>query len=148
METEQVGEQLGRLLRPGDHVYLTGDLGTGKTCLVRGVARGWGALERPTSPTFMLINEYHRADRAEMYHVDCYRLSGPGDAVSTGLEDALDSEGVIIIEWADRVRELLQEDGLWIAAEDQGGTQRTFQFDATGARASELAASLTSNDTA
>lgn len=141
-DTEQLGEQLGRLFRPGDRIYLTGSLGAGKTCLVRGAARGWGAVERPTSPTFTLINEYHRPDGARLYHADCYRLSGTADAISTGLEDALNSDGIMVIEWADRVKELLPADALWIAIEDQGDTRRAFQISATGQRASEILSNL------
>src|SRR5512139_771414 len=78
--TEALGERLGVRLLPGDVIALSGELGAGKTCFVRGLARGWGAMERPTSPTFTLINLYHRqADAVQMAHVDCYRLENARD---------------------------------------------------------------------
>src|SRR5512139_2454379 len=98
-QTEEFGESVGALLLPGDLICLSGDLGAGKTCLVRGIGRGWGALERPTSPTFTLVNEYHRhADARRLVHVDCYRLEDVRDAWSTGLEDLLESNEMIVIE--------------------------------------------------
>jgi len=141
-ETEALGEQLGRLLKPGDCVCLSGNLGVGKTCLVRGVARGWGAIERPSSPTFTLINQYHRADGARLFHVDCYRMSGIADAVSSGLEDALDQGGVTLIEWAERIRELLPPDAIWVGLEDQGETRRAIQLSATGDQVSNRLAAF------
>lgn len=138
-ETERLGERLGAALRDGDLLCLSGPLGAGKTVLTRGLARGWGAAGRVTSPTFTLINEYRRpADGARFFHVDCYRLSGPLDAMTTGLEDALDAPGVVAIEWPERIAEMLPTERLWIAIEDAGPGARRFTFRADGARATEL----------
>jgi tRNA threonylcarbamoyladenosine biosynthesis protein TsaE len=136
-ETEQLGERIGARLRAGDLLCLAGELGAGKTCLTRGLARGWGAVERPTSPTFTLVNEYRRADGARMYHVDCYRLSGEADAWTTGLDDLFD-QGVVVIEWPERIGGALPVERLWVAIGDLGGEDRQLVFSASGERAGEL----------
>jgi tRNA threonylcarbamoyladenosine biosynthesis protein TsaE len=144
-ETEALGERLGASLRPGDLIALAGELGAGKTCLVRGLARGWGAQERPTSPTFTLINEYHQKDGlARMYHVDCYRLEDARDAWSTGLEDVLASGEIVVIEWPERVREILPTDLLWIEIDSTDENSRELRLKAAGSRAGELMAALAS----
>jgi tRNA threonylcarbamoyladenosine biosynthesis protein TsaE len=140
-ETERLGERIGARLRAGDVLCLAGDLGAGKTCLTRGLARGWGAVERPTSPTFTLVNEYHRADGARMYHVDCYRLSGEADAWTIGLDDLFD-QGVVVIEWPERIGGALPTERLWVAIRDLGGEDRRFTFAAVGGRARELVSGL------
>src|SRR5687767_4578803 len=91
-DTERLGERLGALLDAGDLLCLSGTLGAGKTRLVRGLARGWGAQEHATSPTFTLVNEYTRPndEGLRFYHVDCYRMESIVDAISTGIEDLFD----------------------------------------------------------
>ena len=138
-ETEQFGERLGARLEKGDILCLSGMLGAGKTCLVRGLARGWGAVERPTSPTFTLINEYRRAEGPELfYHVVCYRLAGAADAWTTGLDDLFDSSGVMVIEWPERILDILPAERLWIEIQDLGDTSREFMLAASGQRALAL----------
>ncbi len=138
-ETEYLGEQIGALLDSGDIVCLAGNLGAGKTCLVRGMARGWGTLGQATSPTFTLINEYRRADdQLRFYHMDGYRLSGAADALSTGLDDILDARGILAIEWPEHVLEVLPADRLWIAITDQGEASRELAFTAGGPLAKGL----------
>lgn len=137
-ETQALGEKIGRLLRPGDTVLLRGNLGAGKTCLARGIARGWGAVERASSPTFALINEYHRPDRSQLFHVDAYRLSGTMDAVSTGLEDAVDAGQILVIEWPERVADLLPEDNLLIELAEIGESSRYVVISAGGAQSQRL----------
>jgi tRNA threonylcarbamoyladenosine biosynthesis protein TsaE len=99
-QTRRVGMRLGSLLKPGDIVCLTGDLGAGKTTLVQGMAAGWGSLDPVSSPTFVIVNLYRRLDRATFFHLDAYRLSGPTEAVDLDLDSMLD-EGSLVIEWAD-----------------------------------------------
>jgi tRNA threonylcarbamoyladenosine biosynthesis protein TsaE len=140
-ETEQLGKRIGARLRAGDLLCLAGDLGAGKTCLTRGLARGWGAVERPTSPTFKLVNEYRREDGGRMYHVDCYRLSGEADAWTIGLDDLFD-QGVVVIEWPERIGGALPAARLWVAIDDLGGDDRRFVFTASGERGRELVADL------
>ncbi|MBI3975247.1 MAG: tRNA (adenosine(37)-N6)-threonylcarbamoyltransferase complex ATPase subunit type 1 TsaE [Armatimonadetes bacterium] len=103
-DTREAGRRLGRSLRRGDLVALTGDLGTGKTVLARGIAEGLGASGYVASPTFTLIREY--AGPTPMYHVDLFRLT-PTDATDLGLEEVMD-RGVTVIEWAEKAPHLLR----------------------------------------
>ena len=100
-ETEAAGESLGRSLEPGSVVLLYGDLGAGKTAFVRGMARGVGALpDEVSSPTFTLVQEY-AGTSLTLYHVDLYRLDA-AEVDDLGLDDLVDSRGVVAIEWAER----------------------------------------------
>jgi tRNA threonylcarbamoyladenosine biosynthesis protein TsaE len=100
-ETEQAGEALGRRLLPGTVVLLSGDLGAGKTAFVRGLATGAGVSpDEVSSPTFTIVQEYAGA-RTPVYHVDLYRLSA-AEIDDLGLDDLIDSGGVVAIEWAER----------------------------------------------
>jgi tRNA threonylcarbamoyladenosine biosynthesis protein TsaE len=105
-DTEMLGEALGRLLEAGDIVCLYGELGSGKTTLTRGLARGLGvASERAVrSPSFVLMQRYQ--GRVPVYHVDLYRLEGPADMADIGLRDVLGGDGVAVIEWADKMETL------------------------------------------
>lgn len=106
--TKALGEKLGRLLRPGDLVALTGALGAGKTCFTQGLAQGLGIKAAVTSPTFVLIKEY--AGPIPLYHFDAYRLSGPEEFLMLGSAEYFAGAGVCVVEWADRVAEALPED--------------------------------------
>ena len=105
-ETLAFGRQLAATLRPGDVLALTGELGAGKTCLVKGIAAGLGILQNVTSPTFTLIHEY-RGGRLPLAHIDLYRLETSGAAVAIGIEDYLSGPGVAVIEWSERIEALL-----------------------------------------
>src|SRR5258707_12703275 len=100
-ETMEFGRQLATTLRPGDVIALTGDLGAGKTCLVKGIAAGLGITQDVTSPTFTLIHEY-RGGRLPLAHVDLYRLNDELEAINIGIEDYLNGAGLTVIEWAER----------------------------------------------
>lgn len=140
-QTERLGERMGARLQPGDVLCLSGPLGAGKTALTRGLARGWGAKERATSPTFTLINEYRRDDSApRFYHMDAYRLEGAADAATTGVEDMLDSDGVLVIEWPERIQRILPPDCIWIALAPISENSRTLTLGASGAAADRLRA--------
>ena len=141
--TEKLGEQIGKLLRPGDSLRLSGNLGAGKTCLARGIACGWGALETASSPTFTLVNEYHRADGTRLFHVDGYRLANIDDAVSTGLEDVVLTGQIMIVEWPERVAELLPVDCLLVELTDTGGSTRRLTITANGSQSQRLVDALT-----
>lgn len=101
-ETEALGEQWGREAESGLVLGLSGDLGAGKTQLVKGVARGLGITERVHSPTFALINVYS-SGRLPLFHIDLYRLDTPDQIVGAGLEEYLRPNGVTVIEWAERI---------------------------------------------
>ena len=101
-DTLRLGEQWGREARPGWVIGLTGDLGAGKTQLVKGIARGLGIASRIQSPTFTLIHEY-RDGRLPLYHIDLYRLENAEQVVGAGLESYFyQSDGVTVVEWAER----------------------------------------------
>src|SRR5512138_2964769 len=102
-ETERLGALLGSLARPGDYVSLIGDLGAGKTCFARGVARGVGVdPEVPiTSPTFTLMNIHQ--GRIPLYHFDLYRLAGDGDVDELGFGEYFSGDGLSLVEWAERL---------------------------------------------
>jgi len=101
-QTECLGEVLGGLLRPGSVLLLAGDLGSGKTCLTRGLARGAGVAEDEpvTSPSYTLMNHYR--GRCELFHFDLYRLGRPEDLDDIGFDDAMAAGGIVVIEWAQR----------------------------------------------
>ena len=103
-ETESLGEQWGRAAQPGWVIALSGDLGAGKTQLVKGLARGLAVTTRVHSPTFTLVNEYG-GGRLRLFHLDLYRLETPEQIHSAGLEDYLQPDGVAVIEWAERLAE-------------------------------------------
>jgi len=111
-ETRRLGSSLGRALRAGDVVALSGDLGAGKTCLVQGIALGLDVSpEVPvTSPTFTLVGEY--AGRLPLRHADFYRVESYARLVGAGFEDLLDGQGVLVVEWPELFPEALPPDRL------------------------------------
>jgi len=133
-QTQRFGVRLGELLQPGDLVCLAGDLGSGKTTLAQGIARGWGSLDPVTSPTFVLINEYQRADAATLYHFDAYRLSGVAEAVALGLEELLERGGPLLVEWPERIAEALTPQRLWISLRWVDDMRRGLHIEACGLR--------------
>jgi tRNA threonylcarbamoyladenosine biosynthesis protein TsaE len=121
LETIAFGERLGRTLRPGSTVLLVGDLGAGKTALVRGIAAGLGLdAGEVSSPTFVLVNEYR--GRVTLHHVDLYRIEGAA-VDDLGLEEIPASGGVLVIEWADRLPRPLA-DAVRITITDRGDDVR------------------------
>ncbi len=110
--TRAIGHALGREARPGTFLALVGPLGAGKTQLAKGVAQGLGITGVVNSPTFVLMNEHQ--GRLRMHHVDAYRLDDPADGVAAGLLDERGAEGVVVLEWADRLAGWLPEDRLEI----------------------------------
>ena len=104
-ETESLGERLGRAASHGLVIALTGDLGAGKTQLVKGLARGLGGAARVHSPTFTLVNEY-AGGRLRLFHLDLYRLESHRQILSAGLEEFFQPDGVAVVEWAERIYDL------------------------------------------
>ena len=126
--TEQLGRQLAQRFGRGECVALVGDLGAGKTAFVRGLAAGWNVADRRlvSSPTFVLIHEYDGP--VPVFHVDVYRLSDPQrELVELGLAEML-TEGVVVIEWADRVDSVLPRPHWRIAIEPTGQQSRQFEL--------------------
>ena len=114
-ETFRIGRILAESLDAGDVVALIGELGSGKTCLTQGIAKGLGVSESyaVTSPTFTLINEYP-GSKTDLYHLDVYRLTGCADLADMGYDEYLSGRGVMVIEWAEKVREAVPDDALFV----------------------------------
>ena len=104
-ETESLGESFGRAAKRGLVIALSGELGAGKTQLVKGIARGLGITARVHSPTFTLVNEY-AGGRLRLFHLDLYRLESSAQILSAGLEEFLQPDGVAVVEWAERIHDL------------------------------------------
>ncbi len=135
-QTERVGQRLGEQLRQGDVLLLVGTFGVGKTHLVKGIARGLGAEELVTSPSFVLVNEYragpqHR--RMPIYHVDLYRIAEEAELTTIGLEELWAGDGVCVIEWPERAQAVLPTDHLAIHIQHLSETKRRMRFAPTGA---------------
>jgi len=109
-DTMAVGEAVASLLREGDAIALTGELGAGKTTFVRGAARALGFDGPVASPTFTLVREYQ--GRVRIYHVDVYRLERMQDVLDLGLDEMVAEDGVLLVEWGDAVEGLLPDDHL------------------------------------
>ena len=107
-DTLALGTELGKKLRPGDIVAMYGDLGSGKTRLVAGIARGMGIGARVSSPTFTVVNEYEGA--VPLFHFDMYRLGSAEELFEIGWEDYLGRGGVCCVEWSENVEEAFPED--------------------------------------
>jgi len=135
-DTEALGEQWGREAQRGWIIALSGDLGAGKTQLVRGLARGLGVTARVHSPTFTLVNEYG-GGRLQLFHLDLYRLETPEQIRGAGIEEFLQPEGVTVIEWAERLAS--PESGIWgmgrvigVRIEVTSETERRIEYEDSG----------------
>jgi tRNA threonylcarbamoyladenosine biosynthesis protein TsaE len=106
-ETLKLGEIIGKSLNPGSIIALVGDLGAGKTVLVKGIAKGLGVDEEPNSPTFVIMNRYE--GRIPLYHFDLYRVSSEEELFGIGYDEFFFGEGVAAVEWADRVQDIFPE---------------------------------------
>ncbi len=136
-QTRRLGMRLGGLLQPGDLICLSGDLGAGKTTLVQGVAQGWGTLDSVSSPTFVLVNEYRRPDGSRLYHLDAYRMANYLEAEDLDL-DRMEESGPLLIEWPERIKEVLAPDRLWITLRWVADEQRELTFSSQGAHYDDL----------
>ena len=148
-ETIALGERLGRLLRAGDVLVLTGDLGAGKTQLTKGIAAGMGIADDVTSPTFNILMVYGDAGDMPLYHFDLYRLDDPDQLEDIGFYDALEGDGPCVIEWGEQFVDQIGDDRLDVFltrldSEAAAGEEppRELRLVPHGARAAELAASL------
>ncbi len=136
-QTQRLGQHLGELARAGDLICLEGDLGSGKTCFVQGVGRGLEVPDAIHSPTFILANEY-RAGRLTLFHIDVYRVRDADEAIGFGLEDYVTGDGVCVIEWAEKIRDALPPERLWITFRHLGESERGLRFQADGDRYEQL----------
>ncbi len=140
-QTWQTGQLLGELLNAGDTVCLYGDLGAGKTNFTYGIARGLDVQEQYiTSPTFTFVNEY--PGRVPLYHIDLYRLKDPDELENIGFEEYIESDGVSVIEWAERAEDALPVEGLSVYLTYVDEHSREIGFLAEGERYEKLVEEL------
>jgi tRNA threonylcarbamoyladenosine biosynthesis protein TsaE len=107
-KTMNIGKKIGSLANSGDIICLTGDLGSGKTHLTKGIAEGLGISDHITSPTFTIVNEYE--GRIKLYHFDVYRVNDPDEISAIGFDEYIFGEGVSVIEWSNYITELIPEE--------------------------------------
>jgi tRNA threonylcarbamoyladenosine biosynthesis protein TsaE len=135
-QTRHIGERLGALCAPGDLILLEGGLGTGKTTLTQGIARGLGIAGPVNSPTFTLIKEY--TGRVPLYHLDLYRLDALEDVADLGIEEYLEGDGVCVVEWPERAAPLWPADHLLIRLTATGPHARRLDLASRGPRGAVL----------
>lgn len=133
-ETAALGRRIGEACTPGYVILLSGELGTGKTCLIGGIASGLSVAEYTFSPSFVLVREYH--GRLMLFHMDFYRIESPEEAADLGIEEYLYGEGVCAIEWAERATGLLPDEHLLIELEYVSNAEesRSVRITACGTR--------------
>jgi len=138
-QTRAYGRALGAVAVPGTVVALIGPLGAGKTEFAKGVAEGLGVSSVVNSPTFVLMNEH--PGRLRLFHADAYRLTDPSEALDAGLIDERQAEGVVVMEWADRLPGLLPDERLELTIEpdSDASTERSLHWRATGSAHRRLA---------
>ena len=130
-ETEAIAAELARTLRGGEVIALNGELGAGKTHFVRGLVRGLGGMPRAvSSPTFVLLNVYHTRSFT-VFHLDAYRVAGGDDFEAIGFTELLEQNGIVIVEWASRVQDLLPAQRIEITLTQTGATDRTIDISVT-----------------
>jgi tRNA threonylcarbamoyladenosine biosynthesis protein TsaE len=131
-ETESVATDLARTLRGGECIALDGELGAGKTHFVRGLVTALGGLPRAvSSPTFMLLNVYHTRTFT-VYHLDAYRVGGADDFDAIGFTELLEQNGIVVVEWAARVKELLPSRRIEITLTQTGEQDREIEISVVG----------------
>lgn len=126
-ETEEIARSFAESVNPGDIVCLFGDLGAGKTNFTRGFVQAFGIpADEVDSPTFTIINEYE--GEFSVYHMDCYRLEHHSEALEIGIEEYLYGDGICIIEWPERILEVLPEEIIRVKIESLGEHSRKIIF--------------------
>lgn len=136
-QTRRVGMRLGAHLKAGDVICLQGDLGAGKTTFTQGIAQGWGSLDSVSSPTFVLVNMYRRANGGQLFHLDAYRLDSIPEAEELDFEAMLE-EGALIVEWPERLGNLIPKERLHVQLEHIAEEQRQMRIHASGKRYDEI----------
>ena len=139
-QTQKLGHRLGELAQAGDVFLLTGNLGSGKTCLTQGIAWGLCMKEYAFSPSFVLIREY--SGRLPLYHIDFYRLDREQEIADLGLEDYLYGRGVCVVEWADKGLSLMPTERLLINFSYVSENERAVGFEPRGRRYTKVASAL------
>jgi len=134
VDTEKLGRCLGRIVKKGYIICLTGDLGVGKTEFVKGVAKGMGIEDYITSPTFTIVNEYQGT--LPLYHFDVYRINDVEEMYEIGCEEYFYGDGVSIIEWADLIQDIIPKENIRVHISkdlEMGEDHRNISIETTGA---------------
>jgi tRNA threonylcarbamoyladenosine biosynthesis protein TsaE len=142
-QTQRLGIRLGELAQSGDVFLLTGNLGSGKTCLTQGIAWGLGVKEYAFSPSFVIIREYH--GRLTLYHIDFYRLDRIEEIADLGLDEYLYGKGVCVVEWAEKGIAVLPKEHLLINLSYISDTERSISPEPKGHRYVNLLKTLNSD---
>lgn len=127
LETEELGKRIGKKLKKGDVVSLRGSLGAGKTVIAKGIARSLGINEAIVSPTFTLVQEYEGKEK--LYHLDIYRLSGDDEFESMGGEEFLYPDGITLIEWSEKIDDMLPDETIFITVNINDDLSRTIEIE-------------------
>jgi tRNA threonylcarbamoyladenosine biosynthesis protein TsaE len=139
-QTQQLGNYLGKLAQAGDVILLTGNLGSGKTCLTQGIAWGLDIKEYAFSPSFVIVREYH--GRLPLSHIDFYRLDRVEEIVDLGLDEYLYGKGICVVEWAEKGMAVLPEEHLLINIGYISDTERNVSLEPKGKRYTQLLKTL------
>jgi tRNA threonylcarbamoyladenosine biosynthesis protein TsaE len=141
-ETRRLAVALSPVLRPGDVISLAGDLGAGKTTFVQGLAAGIGIIDQVTSPTFVLMKEYH-GGRFPLMHLDVYRLEKAQEVIDLGYDEYLDPSFIVVVEWGDVIEPMLPEEHLLVQmSHTDNESIRTISLVPRGSRWSERMATV------
>lgn len=136
LKTRDIGQKIGTLLRKGDVVYLCGDLGSGKTAFVSGIAKSLKFDDYIVSPTFTIVNEYDT--KPPLFHFDVYRVNDAEELFMIGFEEYFDNKGIVIVEWADLIEDILPKEFIRVDFYlNEKIDSRTLTFEAVGNRYKE-----------
>jgi len=139
-QTQRLGTRLGELAQASDVILLTGNLGSGKTCLTQGIAWGLGVKEYAFSPSFVIIREYH--GRLTLHHIDFYRLDHIEEIADLGLDEYLYGKGICVVEWAEKGMAVLPAEHLLINLSYISDTERSISLEPKGKHYTQLLKSL------
>ena len=131
-ETKDLGKEVSKLTKPGDLIAFYGELGAGKTCFIQGISRGLKVKDYVTSPSFTIINEYR--GKIPIYHFDLFRLDTPEDILELGYKEYFYGVGLTVIEWAEKIKQLLPKEHLRIEIKFKDRYQRIISFIPQGDR--------------
>lgn len=136
-QTRRLGIHLGNHLNQGDVICLEGDLGSGKTTLVQGIGQGWGTLDQVNSPSYVIVNEYRRPNDEVLFHIDAYRLKDAHEAEHLDFDRML-MQGPLVIEWAERIKDILPAQNLWVRLSYSAVEHRTMLLAPKGERYEQM----------
>ena len=135
-ETKKIGKEVGKLARPGDLLAFYGELGAGKTCFIQGISQQLEVKDYVTSPSFTIINEYQ--GKIPIYHFDLFRLNNAEEILELGYEEYFYGEGLAVIEWAEKIEQLLPKEHLKIDIKFKNYHKRIISFIPQGDRFEKL----------